>query len=524
MRSSKAKPKKQNAVIYTRVSTDEQAEKGYSLRYQDERLRTYCRLNDIEVVEHYQDDASAKTFERPAFQEFLQFINANADKVDLFIFLKWDRFARNAESAYAMIRLLESKGIMVYCVEQPVDLSVPENKFMLAFYLVAPEVENDRRGLNTMTGMRRAKLEGRWVGMAPKGYKNARDAANRPIVIPNDDARFIRLAYEKMAEGAYYMEEIRRELNRMGFVCSKNIFTKMLQNPFYIGKITVPAYRDEPEETVEGIHEALIDEALFYRVQDIIQRANGKRKEVPKRQHSELPLRGFLVCRQCGGNLTGSKTRGNGGQYYYYHCQHGCKERFRATEANDRFTDYLKAIKPPEEIALLYLHIMEDIFRQKEGNKSDALARVERDIRKQEERLTSATEKYIDDKIGADAYERLEGRLRHRLQELEAERRNLEEMETDFDRYARYGMALISDLPGYFQKAELPIQQKMVGLIFPEKLTYDQGNYRTTRLNEAIALFNRKKADIEAKNKGLTASVNDQPSEVALPGLEPGSS
>ena len=65
-------------------------------------------------------------------------------------------------------------------------------------------------------GMRRAKKEGRWVGMAPKGYKNARDSANRPIVVPNEDAHFVKLAFKKMAEGVYYMEEIRKELERAG--------------------------------------------------------------------------------------------------------------------------------------------------------------------------------------------------------------------------------------------------------------------------------------------------------------------
>lgn len=43
---------------------------------------------------------------------------------------------------------------------------------MLAFYLAAPEVENDRRALNVIHGMRRAKKEGRWMGQAPVGYQN----------------------------------------------------------------------------------------------------------------------------------------------------------------------------------------------------------------------------------------------------------------------------------------------------------------------------------------------------------------
>lgn len=66
-----------------------------------------------------------------------------------------------------MISTLNKLGIEPQAVEQPLDLSIPENKMMLAIYLSAPEVENDRRALNTFYGMRRARKEGRLMGRAP---------------------------------------------------------------------------------------------------------------------------------------------------------------------------------------------------------------------------------------------------------------------------------------------------------------------------------------------------------------------
>jgi len=69
-------------------------------------------------------------------------------------------------------KLLADLGIEPQPIEQPLDISIPENKMMLAFYLAAPEVENDRRALNTFHGMRRARKEGQWMGPAPIGYTN----------------------------------------------------------------------------------------------------------------------------------------------------------------------------------------------------------------------------------------------------------------------------------------------------------------------------------------------------------------
>ena len=56
---------------------------------------------------------------------------------------------------------------------------------MLAFYLAAPEVENDRRALNVIVGMRRAKKEGRWMATAPRGYDNRTDEFGRKYIAPN---------------------------------------------------------------------------------------------------------------------------------------------------------------------------------------------------------------------------------------------------------------------------------------------------------------------------------------------------
>lgn len=100
-----------------------------------------------------------------------------------------------------MINQLKKLGVEPQAIEQPLDLDTPENKILLAFYLAAPEVENDRRALNTLVGMRRAKKEGRWMATAPKGYKGARSEDNRPIIEPSKDASIVRLAFDELAKG-----------------------------------------------------------------------------------------------------------------------------------------------------------------------------------------------------------------------------------------------------------------------------------------------------------------------------------
>ena len=99
------------ADLYIRVSTDEQADKGYSQRNQEEMLRRYCELNFISVRKVVFEDHSAKTFNRPQWITLLTEHKKRKSQSDLILFTKWDRFSRNAGDAYQMISTLRKLGI-----------------------------------------------------------------------------------------------------------------------------------------------------------------------------------------------------------------------------------------------------------------------------------------------------------------------------------------------------------------------------------------------------------------------------
>src|ERR1035437_1590333 len=258
---------KRRAIIYTRVSTDEQ-NNGYSPSDQKDKLYKYCQNNDIEIVGFYHHDESGKSFNSTEWIKIIQFIKKNSGYVDNILFLKWDRFSRNVAEAYITIRDLKNMGVEPQSIEQPLDFEIPARKIMLAIYLAAPEVDNDRRALNIFHGIRRGKKEGRWLGACLKGYINTRDENNRPIIAPEGGKKeeLIKRAFSEYITGVYNIEELRHKLNKEGLKSSRNSFWMLLRNKGYIGKELVPAYKDEPAYWVDGIHEALIDENTFYTV------------------------------------------------------------------------------------------------------------------------------------------------------------------------------------------------------------------------------------------------------------------
>ena len=215
---------------------------------------------------------------------------------------------------------------------------------MLAFYLAAPEVENDRRSLNVVMGMRKARKEGRYVNKAPIGYINKRDEGNNPIVVPGKDALFIKLAFEEMAKGTTSIQNSWKQLNESGVKISRSQTHELFRNPFYCGKLTIPAYKEEKMEIIYGIHDGIVSEDVFTKVQDVL---NGRKFKITikKSAREELPLRGILKCKRCNRRMTGSASRGNGGRYFYYHCSGGCKVRYRTEQPNRLIIKILKKLR-----------------------------------------------------------------------------------------------------------------------------------------------------------------------------------
>lgn len=88
-----------------------------------------------------------------------------------------------------------------------------------------------------------------------------------------------------------------------------------------------------------------------------------------------------------------------------------------------------------------------------------------------------------------------ESNLKQRYDDVEA-------LETNYERYVQYGLSLLTQLPKYYQHAPLPVQQKLIGLIFPEKLVFEDEQYRTTEINDVLLLLMQKRQEVEANKKG----------------------
>ncbi len=493
------------ADLYIRVSTDEQAEKGYSQRDQEERLRKYCELNAIQIREVVFEDHSAKTFARPKWTQLLNLLRKNKFRSDLILFAKWDRFSRNAGDAYAMISTLRKLGVEPQAIEQPLDLSIPENKMMLAFYLAAPEVENDRRALNTFFGMRRAKKEGRWVTTAPLGYVNRVIETGKKYIAPDEPkASIIQWIFKEIARETFTTEQIWKQSLQKGFKCSKHGFWVIIRNPVYCGKIFIPKYKDEDSHFVQGQHQPLISESLFYTVQDVL---DGRRKHQRTKMevHDMLPLRGFLLCPKCGRVLTGSASRGCRKKYYYYHCLSSCGCRFNVVKANDLFVDELRKYVPRVEMIKIFKIIVSQEYKAQSKNKHENHKRVVEQINQLNTKLSKARNLLISETIDATDYRLIKTETEDEIRRWEAKLSQDPVKHSDFDNMLENALNSFSHLDCLYLKSSTLHKREIISSMFPDKLVFDGCNYRTTRINEAVQLiYNLDKGFRENKREQIS--------------------
>jgi site-specific DNA recombinase len=509
-------------VIYTRVSTEDQKENGFSLQEQYSRILSYCQKMGYERAGHYEDNHSAKTFNRPKFKEFLNDVKTKKVNSDLLIVTKIDRFSRDAMETVLMVKKLDSFGIKVFSLMDNCELDFNNAASFFPLFLQAgmAQHENLLRGENTKRGMRHAQSIGRWMGKAPIGYKI--DKVSKKLIPVNETAQLIKESFDLMSKCIYSAEEVRREMYKKGLKVTKNGFLNILKNPVYIGKILMKAWKDEPDQIVDGIHLAIIEDHIYNVVNDFMA---GRRNKISinSTRNELLILRGYLECNKCGKKLTGSASKSrNETRHYYYHCQSPCKERFRADLANSYFETYLATFQIQKEVLNLYYKVLNDVFKTDDVKRLNEKKVVEAAIEVNENRVKTLNMKLLDGEIDKTIYNEIKMELKKNEDELLLKHTQLGDNNSSLRDYLKFSFSIINGLKQYYTSSSIEIKQKLIGSIFPEKLIYSDNNYRTTKMNSVMSLLTNNTKALEMsenqKTDGRVGFIDLAPS----PGLEPG--
>jgi site-specific DNA recombinase len=328
--------------IYARVSTDEQAKEGFSIPAQKERLRAFCESQGWRIEEEYIEEGwSAKNLERPQLQKLLK--DVKRKKVDIILVYRLDRLTRSVLDLYSLMKTFEDNDVSFRSATEVYDTTTAMGRLFITLVGALAQWERENLGERVKFGMEQMVSEGRKPGgFAPYGYKYQ----DGKLIIIKEQAEIIKKIFNWYLSGVSFrgitkkLETPVRVLSPFGCQTWNNpAISHILKNPTYHGTVHWDGL------TSIGIHESIIDEETFSKVQKIIKEKSGKYYSESKGRY---PFTGTLRCGECGMKMVGKKFINRKKEdRVYYRCGSksntlGCTmPYFRQDVFEPQFIDYI---------------------------------------------------------------------------------------------------------------------------------------------------------------------------------------
>lgn len=164
------------AIIYARVSTEEQGKEGYSLDAQIEACRQYCKMKGWEVVKEYKEVGSGKE-KLEKRQQLMKALDLIQNRIaDILVVWKLDRISRKWSSHG--VRIKEKIGYNFAAIMDSVDGSTASGRFIIDIIFRIAEWESEQIGERVSLGLKKAKEAGKQIGWK-KGSLESRNGKKK---------------------------------------------------------------------------------------------------------------------------------------------------------------------------------------------------------------------------------------------------------------------------------------------------------------------------------------------------------
>ncbi|MBA4313094.1 MAG: hypothetical protein C0417_10745 [Chlorobiaceae bacterium] len=391
-------PETKKAAIYCRVSTYNQGQGAYSsLDTQKDLLKSYAKTKGWDIYDEYIDTKTGTTIDRPALNRLLN--DAKSKKYNIVLATKLDRISRSMKDFYEINEALVKDDIDLVLATQSIDTSSSMGRFNRNVLMAFAEFERDMIAERTREKLYSQAQKGYWGGgHVLLGY----DVKDKKLIVNKNEAGLVNKIFNlylqqpstnKVAEilnKEGYITKIRNTKSGKqtgGKVFNKEVVHDILRNRAYIGQIPFHG------ETFKGIHDSIIDDSLFKKVQERLDLSAIDNKSTSITE-SPLTLLGITKCGHCGSLLSTSSTlkMKTNKRYYFYKCSKAAHHTKTHCPSRDI---------PADELESIILKIMSQIINNDEfldalvnqiqGNSGSDRTNIEDEIQNLKTNLSEVT-------------------------------------------------------------------------------------------------------------------------------------
>ena len=389
---------------------------------------------------------------RPALKELLK--DAEERKFQMVISWKINRISRKLSDVLKIVDVLEQNNIAFNSYSKQFDNSTPAGKMQFQMMALIGEFERGTIAQNVKMGMCAKAKSGEWCGGRVLGYdlvpvENQEGSKRRKtkLTINEVEARSVRLIFNEYSNGKGY-KAITNQLNKLGYKTKKgNDFSvgsirEILTNPVYIGKVRYNVRQNWSEKRrrninanpiiTDGIHEPIIDEGVWDKVQAIMESKKGKPSRI---YDGEYPLTGILRCPKCGAGMVIMRTTntlkdGTKKRISYYACGNWknkgtaiCNSNsIRVDKANEYvFSKLSELLSNDKMVKTIVDNVNKERVRKVNPAKKD-LSKIDNELEKLDKKRAKLFEAYEDEIITKEEFKLRKEELMKRVRTLEEQK------------------------------------------------------------------------------------------------------
>ncbi|MEA3350738.1 MAG: recombinase family protein, partial [Chloroflexota bacterium] len=313
--------KKQEVILYARVSTEEQAsDDHFSIDAQFNEMRAYAEAQGWIVKSEFVDGGVTGTrLDRPQLEAAMAMVEA--EECDVLLVHELSRLSRS--SIYETFNILETIGKhgagFASVKERQFNFADPSSRLFLTILTAMNQYYIDQLRMHTSKAKKERARQGLYnSSIAPYGYQHTGGPKDPPI-IDKDEVDAVRMIFNQYATGRHTFQDVADIVNDAGYSprkrkrFSKDTLTQMVKNRFYMGQVVYGARSDTETKIYDGQHEAIVSKELWMRCKQVRDRHSSGSRAVQKPYRVYL-LSQLAYCDVCHRALRSQASKA--GSYY----------------------------------------------------------------------------------------------------------------------------------------------------------------------------------------------------------------